>query len=127
VAAGLPLEAIENRDELDLAALIFPAGLPQDTDAYFALKVQGDSMINEGIREGDCIIVRRKPEARAGEIVVASVDNEATLKRYYPFPDRIELHAANPLYGPIVLQRKDMGARQFRIEGVLTTVLRSLA
>ncbi|MEN6577676.1 MAG: transcriptional repressor LexA [Phycisphaerales bacterium] len=96
VAAGLPVEAIENRDSLSLQSC-FGSG-----DEIFALRVSGDSMIEEDIRPGDYVICRRADRARNGQIVVALIDEgEATLKRFYKEADRARLQPANSRYEPI--------------------------
>jgi repressor LexA len=68
------------------------------TGELFGLRVRGDSMTGAGILAGDIVVVRRQPAARSGEIVVALVDDEATVKRLYMRRDRIELHPENPAY-----------------------------
>lgn len=81
IAAGGPIEAIENPDTVDLSDLI-PMGRE-----HYALRVQGESMIDEGIRDGDLVIVERRSHAEDGETVVAVLpDNEATLKKLYREP-----------------------------------------
>jgi repressor LexA len=96
VAAGLPVEAVENRDDLSLRSC-FGTG-----DELFALRVAGDSMIEENIRPGDYVICRRAETARNGELVVALVnEGEATLKRFYKEADRARLQPANTNYEPI--------------------------
>lgn len=96
VAAGLPVEAVENRDDLSLRSC-FGTG-----DELFALRVSGDSMIEENIRPGDYVICRRAETARNGELVVALVnEGEATLKRFYKETDRARLQPANANYEPI--------------------------
>jgi repressor LexA len=101
IAAGKPIEAIESPEELDLADLV-----PRDRDVY-ALRVRGDSMIDDSIRDGDMVLVERRQDPRNGEIVVAVLPGEeATLKRFYREGDRIRLQPANaaltPMYVPDV-------------------------
>lgn len=84
----------------------------------FALKVQGDSMIGAGILDGDIALVQRQPTAQDGDIVVALLDEEATLKRFERGPDAILLHAENPRYAPIV-------SRDVSILGRLVGILRT--
>jgi len=99
VAAGEPILAEQSGGEtLEMGDMF------GQTDELFALQVRGDSMINAGILEGDYVIVRRQDTARAGEIVVALIEDEATVKRYQPKRGRIELVAENPRYAPIVVQ-----------------------
>ncbi|MCP4199953.1 MAG: repressor LexA [Proteobacteria bacterium] len=72
------------------------------SDELFALKVRGDSMMDAGILSGDMVIVRRQPSANSGEIVVAFVDGEATVKRLRTKKGRIELHPENARFDPII-------------------------
>jgi repressor LexA len=96
VAAGLPVEAVENRDTLSLASC-FGTG-----DDLFALQVRGDSMIEENIRPGDYIICRRAATAQNGQLVVALIhEGQATLKRFYREQDQARLQPANSNYAPI--------------------------
>ena len=96
VAAGVPLEAVENVESLSLNSC-FGTG-----DDIFALEVRGDSMANENIREGDYVICRRCNAAENGQLVVAIVDNEnATLKRFYKDKNQARLKPANDNYPPI--------------------------
>jgi repressor LexA len=78
VAAGQPLEALEHNEFVDV-----PPSLVRDPQHSFALKVQGQSMIEDGIFDGDIILVKNQEQAENGDIVVAIVDNEATVKRFY--------------------------------------------
>ena len=91
VAAGKPRLAVEDVEDY------FP--LPQDflSGDGFILEVRGDSMVEDGIHDGDYVIVRRQPDASNGETVVAMIDNEATVKRFYKEPQRIRLQPANRL------------------------------
>ncbi len=86
----------------------------------FALRVNGDSMIDAGIRDGDYVIVRQQPIAESGEIIVAIIDDESTLKRLYISDERIELRPANKEYSPIVV-RPDS---DFRVLGKVISVTR---
>lgn len=96
VAAGLPIEAIENRDRLTLTNLF------GNFDDVFSLQVAGDSMIDEGINDGDFVICKRRANANNGELVVALVnDEEVTVKRFYKETDGIRLQPANDAYEPI--------------------------
>jgi repressor LexA len=112
IAAGAPVEAIENSDTISLESC-FGVG-----DGLFALKVSGDSMIEENIQPGDYVICRRTEVAENGQIVVAVVnDGEATLKRFYREHDRIRLQPANANYEPI-------HSNDCRIQGVVIGLLR---
>jgi len=117
VAAGQPVFA----DESDEGRL-HPTEMFGDPESLFALRVKGDSMVDAGIVEGDYVIVRRQETASAGEIVVALIEDEATVKRYQPGRGRIELVAENPRYEPIVVEQ---GA-EFRILGIVKGVLRTV-
>ena len=100
VAAGNPIEAIENPNEY----FSLPKDLiPQSTEV-FTLEVNGDSMINAGILDSDIVIVKKQPNANNGEIVVAMTnDNEVTLKRFYKEKDHIRLQPENDYLEPIIL------------------------
>jgi len=114
VAAGVPLEAVENVECLSLNSC-FGAG-----DDIFALEVKGDSMVNEDIREGDYVICRRRSIADDGQLVVAIVDNEnATLKRFYKEKNQVRLQPANDSYRPIY-------SDDCRVEGVVIGLVRRL-
>lgn len=113
IAAGEPIEAIEERELMDLSELIEGRAEP------FLLRVRGDSMIAEQIRDGDYVICERRTTARNGETVVAILDNgEATLKKFYrERGGRIRLEPANPHMEPIY-------PRRIEIRGVVIGVLR---
>ena len=100
VAAGNPIEAIENPNEF----FNLPKELvPNDTEV-FTLEVNGESMINAGIMDSDIVIVKRQPNANNGEIVVAMTDeNEVTLKRFYKEKDHVRLQPENDYLEPIIL------------------------
>lgn len=97
VAAGQPILADENIED----HLAFPASLVQH-GTVFALEVKGDSMIGDGIMDGDYVLVREQPVAEPGETVVALLGEEATVKRFYRDKDRVRLEPANPAMGPII-------------------------
>lgn len=120
VAAGSPILAEENfQDRLSLDGM-FQGNRNQQV---FALQVLGDSMHNEGIHDGDIVIVRFQESADNGDIVVAYVDNEATVKRFYHEGDRIRLQPENPNYEPIYVRRDD---QSFRIGGRVVGVIRHM-
>ena len=108
IAAGEPIEALENVESISVPA---PFVHPDN----FVLKVKGDSMIGDHIDDGDYIVVRKSMEAQPGQIVVALINDEATLKRYQPMNDRIELHPRNPAYPIIKISSED----RFQINGIL--------
>lgn len=117
VAAGEPILAEQNYD-----GALDPAGMFGDPTGLFALRVKGDSMVNAGILDRDYVLVRRQERASTGEIVVALIEDEATVKYYRPRAGRIELVPANDNYQPIVVG-PDSG---FRILGVVTGVMRTI-
>lgn len=102
VQAGALSEAIESIEGY------VPMSEGRDDAELFALRVGGESMLGAGILPGDLVIVRRQLQARSGDIVVALVGDEATVKRLgHASPDRIELHAENPAFPPIVITPPD--------------------
>ncbi len=115
VAAGKPIEALFDNESIDV-----PDSWIDARRESFILEVQGDSMIDDGILDGDFIVVQKQRTAENGQSVVALLRNEATLKRYYKRVSHIELHSANAKYKPIIVRDKD----DFQIEGVLKGVLR---
>ncbi len=116
IAAGYPIEKVEDRDELDLLDVVGPR--PGRNGALFALRVQGDSMRDEGILEGDYILVERTDTASNGERVVALLPGgETTLKTFFREGDRIRLQPANPEFQPIVV-------KDCKIQGIVRSVLR---
>lgn len=119
VAAGKPLLAVENRE----GALSLNADL-LGTGAHFALKVQGDSMIDAGIEDGDHVIVRQQDEANPGDIVVALLGEEVTVKRLRKHGAALFLEAANAAYAPIPLTRQSSSPR---ILGVVVGLYRKLS
>lgn len=99
VTAGIPITAIEEIEEyLPVPNL---SGNPED---YFALHVRGESMINAGILDGDIVVVRKTPVCRNGDIVVALIDDEATVKRFYREKDHFRLMPENPDFEPIIVE-----------------------
>lgn len=116
VAAGSPIEPVEQAERLDLAAAFDPA-------SHFMLKVRGDSMIEDHIDDGDLIVVRKQSECRDGDTVVALVDGEnATLKRYYREDGRVRLQPANRNLDPIYVDDD-----RFSIDGVMVGVVRQVS
>jgi repressor LexA len=113
IAAGSPIEAVEDPEILDVEALF--KGRKGET---FVLQVRGNSMIDEQIRDGDYVIVEKRERARDGETVVAIVeDGDATLKKFYKEKGRIRLQPANPDMKPIFVDH-------VTIQGVVIGVLR---
>jgi repressor LexA len=117
VAAGEPITA-----EQSFEGSLEPHVMFGDPSGIFALRVRGDSMIEAGILEGDYVVVRQQDRATAGEIIVALIEDEATVKHYRPRRGAIELVAANPKYEPIVVTPE----MEFRILGVVKGVIRTL-
>ncbi len=116
VAAGVPIEAIEVSETIDVPQHMVPR-----RGESFVLRVQGDSMIDEQIRSGDFVIVESRSEARDGETVVALVrGEEATLKRFYRRGSEVRLQPANERMHPI-----DLPAQDVQIRGVVRGLMRS--
>lgn len=116
VAAGQPLlaeEAIEDH-------LLIDQRIVRDGEV-FALRVQGQSMIDAGIEDGDYVFVRQAPTVEPGDIVVALVGEEATVKRWYQDGDRIRLQPENPAMAPLYVREED---GDFRILGKVAAVLK---
>jgi repressor LexA len=112
IAAGAPIEAIEDPETIDLEDLF------TSRSATYVLKVRGQSMIDEQIRDGDLVVIEKRETARDGETVVALLDNgDATLKKFYREKGRVRLQPANAEYQPIY-------ADNVRIQGVVIGVLR---
>lgn len=118
VAAGNPIEAIENPTN----TIAVPRYFLKGGYRYFALTVKGDSMIDSGILEGDVIVCRSTKEARNGQIVVAVIDGEATVKTIQYQKKSIELLPSNKNYSPIIV---DETVADFKIVGNLVGLLRS--
>ena len=97
VAAGAPILAEENIEDY----LQVPSVIGGEDDDDYVLRVRGDSMVNAGILEGDYVVVRPAQTARNGEIVVALIEDEATVKRYFKEKGGVRLQAENPDYEPI--------------------------
>jgi repressor LexA len=115
IAAGSPIEAIENREELDLEQLF------HSRNGVYVLRVRGDSMIEDHLCDGDFVVIERRENARNGEQVVALLDSgEATLKRFYREGSKIRLQPANSQMEPRIVD-----AARCRIQGVVIGVLRS--
>jgi repressor LexA len=114
VAAGTPIEAVENATDFSLESYF---GIDDET---FALEVRGESMVDAGICDGDYVICRRGCRADDGQLVVAIVDDDtATLKRFYKEQSRVRLEAANDDYDPIY-------SENCRIEAVVVGLVRKL-
>jgi repressor LexA len=115
IAAGVPIAAIQDHT----TNVPVPPDMLRSGD-HFALEVQGDSMIEAGILDGDTVIIRKADTARNGEIVVALVeDEEATLKRLFRKGESVALEAANPAY-----KTRIFGPDQVRVQGTLAGLIR---
>jgi repressor LexA len=115
IAAGSPIEAVENREELDLEQLY------SRPNGVFVLKVRGESMIEDHLCDGDYVVVERRDSCRNGEQVVALLDSgEATLKRFYKEGRDVRLQPANHTMEP-----KIVPADAVRVQGVVIGLLRS--
>jgi repressor LexA len=113
VAAGRPIEAVEEVDVIEV-----PPSMIRQGD-HFVLQVKGDSMKEDGIFDGDFIVIRKQPVAENGEMVVALINNEATVKRFYKREQYVELRPAHTGMEPIIVKQEDL-----RIEGKIVGVIR---
>lgn len=119
VPAGVPIDAVENIEGEVAVDFTF---LPQGD--CFTLRVQGDSMKDAGIFDGDLILVRKQDQADRGEIVVAVINGEATVKRFFPGEDgRIRLQPENASFKPIVVSHSD---GDFHLAGKVVGLLRRI-
>ena len=114
IAAGKPLEAIESQRAIEVPKDLVPNG-----EAY-ALEVNGDSMIEDGIHDGDVVVIRKQSSAFDGQTVVAVVNGEATLKRYYHEGNRIRLQPANQELRPFFVEEGE----NFEIRGIAHALYR---
>lgn len=114
VQAGSPIESYEVREEVALPSGLF------NPEEHFALRVKGDSMIEEGIFEGDVIVVRKSDTARNGQVVVALVDNEATVKKFFRRGGKVDLSPANPSYKTIHVDPANL-----KILGIVVALFRN--
>ena len=117
IAAGEPIEAIEN----DLATVMVSPDMVSKSKRCFVLQVKGSSMIDEGIMDGDYVVLKQQETAENGQIVVALIDKDfATLKKFYKEKDgKIRLQPANDNMDPIIVD-----ANQVKIQGVVTGIVR---
>ena len=115
IAAGRPIEAVVGDETLIVPAALFGARI----DDHFVLQVAGESMIGEGIHDGDWVVVERRERAQQGEMVVALVGDEVTLKRFYPEGAVVRLQPSNPAMDPIRVQAADL-----RIQGIVVGLMR---
>jgi len=120
IAAGEPILAVENAED----TVKIDRFLLGKTKEVFGLRVVGESMINDGIHDGDFIFVRKQRTASRGTIVVAMIDGDATVKRYYPEGDRIRFQPANDAMEPIYVAANEF--RDTQILGVVVGVYRRM-
>ncbi len=118
VAAGHALEVVEQTNHY----IDVPRALMKKSGEYFALKVTGNSMIEDCIMDGDIVVVRSQTSAENGQTVIAVINNEATIKRYFKRKDTIELEPANPEFRTRVVRDDEA----FSIKGILIGVIRKL-
>lgn len=116
IAAGSPIEAVENREELDLEQMF------HSKHGVYVLRVRGESMIEDHLCDGDFVVIERRETARNGEQVVALLDTgEATLKRFYREPgNRVRLQPANSTMEPRIVE-----SDRVKVQGVVIGILRS--
>jgi len=113
VAAGRPIEAVEEVDVIEIPPSMLGKG------DHFVLQVKGDSMKEDGILDGDFIVVRRQATAENGQTVVALINNQATVKKYYQRKAHVELRPAHTDMEPLIISEGDL-----RIEGRVVGVMR---
>ena len=116
IAAGRPIEAIAGEERLTVP----PSLLRGRAGDHFVLQVVGDSMIEEGIHDGDLVVVQRSEQADKGEMVVALIDGEeATLKRFFPEGKKIRLQPSHPTMKPLLFP-----AESVQVQGVVVGMMR---
>jgi repressor LexA len=120
VAAGQPILAVENASDSVRIDRVLIGGHKE----VFGLRIVGESMIEDGILDGDYVFVKKTPAARTGEIVVAMIEGEATVKRYYPEGDYIRFQPANSNMQPIIVRLAEF--KSVDIIGVVVGVYRKL-
>jgi len=113
IAAGMPLEVQQSDETITVPERLTTRG------ENFVLKVRGDSMMDDGILDGDYVIIARREQAQNGEMVVANVNGEVTLKRLYREGERIRLQPANALMNPIYAHARDVS-----VQGVVVGLMR---
>jgi repressor LexA len=115
IAAGRPIEAVAAAESIAVPALL-RGELPRE---HYVLRVAGDSMIEEGIHDGDWVVVERRERAEPGEMAVALVGDEVTLKRVFPEGETVRLQPANAAMAPIRVSAADL-----RIQGIVVGLMR---
>ncbi|MGA2506111.1 MAG: transcriptional repressor LexA [Chitinispirillaceae bacterium] len=120
IAAGIPIEAIENLEQsIDLSTL----GIDNSKSDYFALKVKGNSMVNAHILDGDLVVIKKQPDVGPQEIAAVLWNNEATLKYVKKQGSSLQLVPANDTMRPITITKKK--TESFQILGKVIRVIRS--
>jgi repressor LexA len=120
VAAGAPILAVENVSDTVKIDRVLIGGHRE----VFGLRIVGESMIEDGIFDGDYVFVKKTPSAHSGDIVVAMIEGEATVKRYFPEGDRIRFQPANSNMDPIIVRKADF--KSVDIIGIVVGVYRKL-
>src|SRR5690349_16970791 len=120
VAAGQPILAVEQATDTVRVDRVLIGGHKE----VFGLRIVGESMIDDGIFDGDYVFVKKTPSANPGDIVVAMIEGEATVKRYYPEGDRIRFQPANSNMTPIIVRRSEF--KSVDIIGIVVGVYRKL-
>jgi repressor LexA len=115
IAAGRPIEAVTSNERIAVPEHLLGGKL----GTHYVLRVVGDSMIEEGIHDGDFVVVQSREKAEAGEMVVALVGSEATLKRFYPEGKEVRLQPANHTMKPILVPANDV-----RVQGIVVGLMR---
>jgi repressor LexA len=113
VAAGRPIEPFPDEESIEVPASLLGKG------EHFVLRVRGDSMVDDGIHDGDYVIVSKRTSAQNGQTVVALIRGEATLKRYYLEGSRVRLQPANTAMKPLTVDARDV-----TLQGVVTGLIR---
>jgi repressor LexA len=111
----MPIDAVADNETLEVPSWMLGSG------ETFVLRAKGNSMVGDGILDGDYLVVRRQPTAENGDTVIALVDGAATVKRFHRRGRAVELRPANPAMAPILVE----AGRDLRLEGVVVGVLRS--
>lgn len=115
VACGPPIEAVAGDGGVAVPDHLLAGRLGE----HYVVQVVGDSMEGEGIYDGDLVVVQRRQEAQPGEMVVALIADEVTLKRFYPEGETVRLEPANPRLAPLRVP-----AREVRVQGVVVGLMR---
>lgn len=114
VAAGRPIEPFPDEETIEVPSTLLGRG------EHFVLRVRGDSMVDDGIRDGDYVVVSKRSSAQNGQTVVALIRGEATLKRYYSEGSRVRLQPANSAMKPLVIDARDV-----TVQGIVTGLIRN--